>query len=301
MTIQQCKCVLEIAKFGSINKAAKNLFVAQTSVSFAVKTLEQELGIQIFERSNRGVILTDEGAEFVRYASQIVEQSDFILSRYSGKRKKKRLSVSTQHYDFVAEMFGKLLHEYQGEELRFSLKEIKTYDIITDVENAVSELGVLAIKASDRKLMERFLSERRITFVPLIKTLPHVYVRKDHPLAKEERITQDKLERYPYISYEQGSHNNSFFVEELGEIGNRTKCVEITDRATLMNFLLVSDCYTVGTGIMTSKLNGGNIVSVPLESEEWYFIGYIVKEETRLGELTQKLIDMLIEFSKQYQ
>ncbi len=298
MTIQQCKCVLEIARCGSFSNAAKNLFLAQTSLSAAVKTLEQELGISIFSRSNRGVKLTQDGAEFVRYASQIVEQSEFITSRYGTHKQEKRLSVSAQHYDFVAEIFGELLYAHQDGELQFSLKESKTYDVITDVERAMSDVGVLVIKDSDRKLMERYLLEKKLVFVPILKTLPHVYVRNGHELTAYQTVTEEMLERFPYITYEQGEHNNSFFIEELAEETHRSKTVRITDRATLMNLLLVSDCYTIGTGLMTSRLNHGNIVSVPLKSEEAHDIGYIMKSDAKPSVLTQEFIARLIDFSE---
>ena len=109
MTIQQCKYILKIAECGSFNEAAKRLFVAQSSLSVSVKSLENELGIKIFERSGNGVYLTEEGTEFARYARQIAEQNDFILNRYSADNVSKRLYISTQHYDFVADIFVKLL------------------------------------------------------------------------------------------------------------------------------------------------------------------------------------------------
>ena len=298
MTIQQCKCVLEIARCGSFSKAAKNLFLAQTSLSVAVKTLEQELGICIFERSNRGVKVTQDGAEFVCYASQIVEQSEFIAKRYNDRTKEKRLFVSSQHYDFVAEIFGEVLCDHQEDQLQFALKEGKTYEVISNVENAVSDVGVLVIKENDRKLMERYLLEKRIKFTPLIRTVPHIYVRSAHPLAANSSVTYEMLRTYPYIAYEQGPHSNSFFTEELSETVQYDKNVVITDRATLLNLLLVSDSYTVGTGLMTSQLNHGNITAVPLQSEDQYFIGYILKEDSKMSLMTKEFVERLVSFSK---
>ena len=127
MTIQQCKYVLKIAKTGSFSEAAKQLFIAQSSLSISIKSLEQELGIKIFERSGNGVYLTDEGAEFVKYATQICENSDLVSERYSNKNIQQKLYIATQHYDFVADIFGKFLKENTCESYRFSIREVETH------------------------------------------------------------------------------------------------------------------------------------------------------------------------------
>ncbi len=292
MTIQQCVYVLKIAECGSFNEAAKQLFVAQSSLSVSIKTLEQELNIKIFERVGNGIYLTNEGAEFKRYAQQIVEQSEFIINRYSDNNILTRLYVSTQHYDFVADIFTKLINETKDNNYRFSLREMKTYEVIRGVETAYCDVGVIAIKDTDFTVMDRYLSQRGITFNKVLEVKPHVFVRKNHPVAKEKIITVEKLKDYPYVSYEQGEHNNSFFTEELAEILS-DKQIEISDRASLMNCLLGTDSYTIGTGIMPSLLNEGRIVSVPFESDSRYMIGYILRTDKNISKLTENFIELL--------
>ena len=292
MTIQQCKYILKIAECGSLNEAAKQLFVAQSSLSVSVKSLEQELDIKIFERAGSGVCLTEEGAEFVRYAKQLAEQNDFIISRYSRKENSKRLYVSTQHYDFVADIFGKLVNETTDEYYDFSLREMKTYDVIREAETAFCDIGIIAIKASDLGIMQRYFKKRNLSFTPFLEADGHVSVRKTHPLANKSKITLEALKEYPYVSYEQGEHNVSFFAEEIVDI-HSDKHIEISDRASLMNVLLSTDGYTVGTGIMPSVLNEGRIVSIPFESEDHYTIGCILRNDTNVSDLAKKFIDML--------
>ena len=292
MTIQQCKYILAIAECGTFNEAAKQLFVAQSSLSVSVKSLEKELNITIFERSGNGVYLTEEGAEFVRYARQLVEQNDFILERYAADQVHKRLYVSTQHYDFVADIFGKLLNEIKERHYRFSLREMKTYDVIRETETAYSDIGIIAIKGNDYTIMERYLGKRGLSFTAVQKVLPHVYLRKEHPLAGRDRIAAADLKDFPSVSYEQGEHNTSFFTEEImNPFGD--KQVEISDRASLMNVLLDTDCYTIGTGIMPSMLNKGRIVSIPFESDDFYIIGYILRTDRKVSVLTETFIKML--------
>lgn len=300
MTIQQCKYVLEIAKTGSLNEAAKQLFVAQSSLSSCIKQLERELGIEIFDRSNKGVFLTSEGAEFIRYAGQIVEQSEFIANRYKHSEDIQRLHIATQHYDFISDIFCKLLKENQNKKCHFSLREIKTYEMIHEVATAMSDIGILAVRESDRELVERFLHNKRISFTQFLVTSPYVFINRNHPLANNTSISLEKLLNYPYLFYDQGANNASFFTEELIDetIGDRR--IEISDRATLMNVLISSESYTVGTGIMPSRLNEGKIVAIPLKSNEKYVIGYIVSEERKETELMREFIRLLLDFAKIY-
>lgn len=292
MTIQQCKYVLKVLECGSFNEAAKQLFVAQSSLSVSVKTLEQELNIKIFERSLGGVYLTEEGTEFVRYARQFVELNDFVTGRYKADPSCKHLYLATQHYDFVADIFSQLVNETTDQQYRFSLREMKTYDVIHETENAYCDIGIIAIKSCDTGVMERYLSKKGLVFTPFIKAMPHVFVHKGHPLSQYQRITLSQLREYPSLSYEQGEHSTSFFTEELiGISGDRQ--VEISDRASLMNVLLATDCYTIGTGIMPSLLNEGRIVSIPLSSDDYYSIGYLTRGDKTLSPLAKEFIDRL--------
>ena len=299
MTIQQCKYILKIAECGSLNEAAKQLFVAQSSLSVSVKSLEQELNIKIFERLGNGVYLTESGAEFVRYARQLSEQSDFIINRYTDTTKCKHLYVSTQHYDFVADIFGKLVDKTQEDYFDFSLTEMRTYDVIHQVETAYCDIGIIAIRGNDLGVMKRYLSKRDLLFTPFLEASPHVFVRNNHPLSNKTLITLKALEKYPYVTYEQGEHNVSFFAEEIVDIRS-DKHIAINDRATLMNALLSTNCYTVGTGIMPSQLNEGRIISIPLESEDYYTIGYVLRTDRNLSELTKEFIKMLKLTAKDY-
>ncbi len=298
MTVQQCKYVLEIAKTGSLNEAAKVLFIAQSSLSSAIKQLERELGIRIFERTNRGVVLTEEGAEFVRYAGQLAEQSDLVTQRYQEKTAVEKLAISAQHYDFIADLFCRLLGEMQAKNYYFSLRETKTSEVIREVESSMSDIGILAVREEDRALMERYLGGKELSFTEFLVTSPYVFLKADHKLASAARLSQEALKPYPYLLYDQGVSAASFFREELITEPPRERCVEISDRATLMNVLLSSDCYTVGTGIMPSRLNAGKIVAIPLESTERYCIGYILNENRKQKELTRKFVGLLHEFAK---
>ena len=293
MTIQQCRYVLKIAKTGSFSEAAKQLFIAQSSLSISVKMLEQELGIKIFDRSSNGVYLTEDGSEFVRYATKIVDGEDFVTGRYKSEDVSSKLRIATQHYDFIADIFGNFLKDVTAECYKFSIKEIETYNVIAEVETGASDIGIIAIKDSDYDVMRRYLGKKGASFVELLTASPHVFVRRDHPLAEHGSLEYCELQSYPYVSYEQGDHNSPYFTEEMLDAFNTKKHVEISDRATLMNLLLITDSYTVGTGIMPSALNDGDIVSIPLECDDKYIIGYILNDSRKLSEMSEMFIKKL--------
>lgn len=299
MTIQQCKYILEIVKQGSFNEAAKVLFVAQTSISTAVKSIENELNIKIFDRSNKGVDLTAEGAEFVRYAKQLVAQADFISDRYLVPKKINKISVSAQHYDFVAEIFGKFMMDNNEGDFDYCLREVETINVIDDVAKSYSDIGIMAIKDSHMEVMERFLTGKHLEFRELFRTPYHAYIRKGHPLAHLDKVDFADLSNYPYITYEQGENSASMFTEEFSDKISCAKNVRITDRATLMNFLLITDCYTIGTGTLNhSKLSGDNMLAIPLKSSGEYVIGYVVRNDKKLRSHAQSFISSLTAFFK---
>jgi DNA-binding transcriptional LysR family regulator len=293
MTIQQCKYILEIARIGSFSEAAKQLFIAQSSLSAAVKSLERELNIPIFERSSNGVYLTDEGAEFVRYAKEIVAADELVAKRYSAPKEAEKLFIATQHYDFIADVFGNFVKHTSSDRYRYAIKEIETHNVIREVETAYSDIGIIAIKDGDADIMKRYLNKRNISFTPLLEASPHVFFRRQHPLAEKERLSIGDLKEFPYVSYEQGDLNSSFFTEELTDASTMEKRSEISDRATLMNLLLITDAYTVGTGIMPSALNKGDIVSIPLESGAHYIIGYLLNDSRKVSPMTKRFIAYL--------
>ncbi|MNI24898.1 HTH-type transcriptional regulator GltC [compost metagenome] len=294
MTLQQLRYAIEIANSGSMNEAAKRLFVSQPSLSNAIKELENELGITIFERNNRGISISAEGVEFLGYARQIIEQTEFMENRYTGKKRSPiYFSVSTQHYPFVVDAFVKLMKENRVTEYNFSLRETQTYEIIEDVRTLRSDLGILYINEGNYKVMNKLFSDGNLKFTPLFNTNPHVYVRAGHSLAGKELITLEDILPYPYITFEQGENNSLHFSEEMLSFTQIEKNIQVTDRATLTHLLLGSDSYTVGTGIMDAELNGDGLVTIPFDSPEVFTVGWIAHKDRKPGVMMSAYIDIL--------
>lgn len=296
MTIQQLKYVIEVAKSRSISKASQNLFISQPSLSNALKELEKELGINIFLRTNKGIVITPEGTEFLRYARQIVEQVDLLENRYfSSASTQHHFAVSTQHYAFAVSAFVRLLKNYNRDEYEFVLRESKTFEIIDDVKNLHSEMGILYVNDFNRKVIKKFLREGDLEFHKLFVAKPHVFISAGNPLATQEHVTIQDLLPYPYLSFEQGAYNSFYFSEEILSTFSRPKNIRVTDRATLFNLLIGLNGYTISTGVISQELNGENIIAVPLQVDEQITIGYITHKNIALSPLASTYIDYLKE------
>lgn len=284
MTIQQLKYVVKIAECGSITEAARRLYIAQPSLSAAVKELEAELRIEIFRRTPKGITLSPEGTEFLSYARQILEQAELLEERYKNKKPAKQLCrISTQHYAFAVNAFVDLIASLHADEYEFTLRETRTYEIIEDVANFQSELGILYLSSFNRKVIGNLLKEKSLTFTPLFEAEPHVFLSSAHPLADKREIALSELEDYPCLVFEQGTYNSFYFSEEILSTEPHKKRIHVSDRATLFNLLLGLNGYTICTGVLNRNLNGDNIVSVRLKTDERMQVGYVISERVPLS------------------
>ena len=298
MTLQQLRYATAVADTGTISRAAQQFFIAQPSLTNAIRELEQEVGLTIFHRTNRGVALTPEGEEFLGYARQVLAQMELIEEKYLGSAPvKHQFCVSAQHYSFAVEAFVELLKEYGGEEYDFRIRETQTYEIIEDVAKLKSEIGVLYLNQFNENVLRKTFKEHNLKFERLFRAKPHVFVGSGNPLAKRKKITLQDLEPYPRLSYEQGDHNAFYFSEEILSTLESRKDIRVCDRATLFNLLIGLNGYTICSGVINETLNGRDIVSVPLEADDYMEIGYITHKQVVPGKFAAHYIEALKRFA----
>ncbi len=296
MTLKQLSYAVTVAETGSITEAAKQLYIAQPSLTTAVKELEQEYGITIFHRSKKGIELTPEGDEFLGYARQLLDQANLMNARYTGtKQGKQRFCISAQHYSFAVEAFVKLIQTTGGDKYEFHMRETQTYDIIDDVAHRRSEIGVLYLNTFNEPVIRKTLRDHGLTFTSLFRAAPHVFIGKNSPLAAKREITLEDLAPYPRLSYEQGSHNSFYFSEEILSTMDSDKEIIVRDRATLFNLLVGLNGYTICSGVISEELNGPHIIAKPLAVDDYMEIGYILPTNTPQSVLTEKYILFLQE------
>ena len=297
MTFQQLKYVITVAETGTITEAAGKLYVSQPSLTKAIHELEKEMNVVIFNRTNKGISLSREGDEFLGYARQVLDQAAILEDKYKGGHGgKKKFCVSTQHYSFAVNAFVDLIKQYGQDEYDFSLRETQTYEIIEDVARMRSEIGILFLNDFNEVVMDKILKSHDLEFHLLFIAKPHVFISRNHPLAGREIITNEELEQYPYLSYEQGEHNSFYFSEEIFSPFERKKNIRVRDRATLFNLLIGLNGYTVCSGVIDEKLNGKDIIAVPLAQESNMRIGYISHRKGMISRVGNSYLEALNQY-----
>ena len=290
MTLQQLRYVTAIAEAGTLSEAARRFYIAQPSLTASLRELEEELGLTIFRRTNRGAVLTPEGEEFLGYARQVLAQMDLMEEKYLGAAPvKHQFCVSTQHYSFAVEAFVELLREYGGPEYDFRIRETQTYELIEDVALLRSEVGVLYLNKDNETVLRKVIREHDLQFT----AKPHVFVSASSPLAAKPAVTLDDLAPYPRLSYEQGEHNAFYFSEEILSTRDSKKDILVSDRATLFNLLIGLNGYTICSDVISESLNGPNIVAVPLLVDDAMQIGYLTHKQVQPGLFGKRYIEIL--------
>ena len=294
MTLQQLKYVVMVAKKGTISEAAQALFISQPSLTNAIKELEKELQITIFNRTNKGIYISKEGEEFLGYARQVLEQTNLLEERYLKSTPVKRnFCVSTQHYSFAINAFVDFIQEYGREEYDFSLRETTTHEIIEDVTRLKSEIGILYLNDFNETILMKLIRENNLKFEELFQAKPHIFISSHNPLAKKNKVTLKDLEPYPYLSFEQGEYNSFYFSEEILSTLERKKNIRVRDRATLFNLLIGLNGYTISSGIISKELNGQDIIAIPLDADETIRIGILTHKKLQPSMLGEAYIRSL--------
>ena len=294
MTLQQLKYAITVAQTGTITEAAEKLYISQPSLTNAIHELEKEMNIEIFTRTNKGIIVSKDGEDFLGYARQVLEQAEVLEDKYKGGGGgKKKFCISTQHYSFAVNAFVDLIKKYGQDEYDFNIRETQTYEIIEDVAKMNSELGIIFMDDFNDVVLNKILKSNDLEFHQLYSAKPHVFISRRHPLAGKQIITNEQLEAYPYLSYEQGEHNSFYISEEIFSTYERKKNIRVRDRATLFNLLIGLNGYTVCSGIIDKKLNGKDIIAVPLADEKDMRIGYITHRKGMISRLGNTYIEAL--------
>ena len=298
MTLQQLKYALTIADCGSMNEAAKQLFISQPSLSETMKELETEIGLDIFLRSNRGIVITPEGEEFLGYARQVTEQFGLLQSKYIDKMVKEKFSVSTQHYTFAVKAFVETVKQIGMDQYEFAVHETTTISVIENVKNFKSEIGVLYENDFNEKVLNKMFKENGLEFVELFSCDTFVYLWSGHPLAKQDVITMEELDEYPCLSFDQGKNNSLYLAEEMKSTYEYRRLIKANDRATLLNLMIGLNAYTLCSGIICEDLNGNDYKAVPLKETEKMRIGYIKRKGAKVSHIGELYIEELKKYKE---
>ncbi len=298
MNISQLKYVLAIAESSSMREASTKLFISQPALSASVRDLEEELGILIFERTTKGISLTDAGREFVTYAKKAVGQYEILEDRYlSQDSEKERFSVSTQHYNFSIKAFTDVIKMMDPERYVFSIHETKTKDVLDDVRTLKSEVGIISFSGSNEAVLKKLFRDYDLMFTPLMQRETYVYVWQGHKLAKRKKISIDEMRKYPCVSFDQSSDGNYYLTEEAMADYPFDKMIRSDDRATTMEIIAELGGYSIGSGMLSgdkARLQG--LVAIKLIEEDPLTIGYIVRKGSSLSKYGQAYVEELLKY-----
>ncbi len=294
MTLQQLKYLVTVAECKNITAAAEKLYISQPSLSAAIHNLEKEMNVTAFVRSNKGMTVTKEGEELLSFARNLLEQADIMKERFcTDTNRKPKFCVSCQHYSFAVNAFVDVVNKFDASEYNFTLRETQTGEIIDDVANGNSELGILYLSESNEEVLRKLIKKNDLVFEEMFEASPHIFISKNHPLAEKETINLDELKPYPYLVYEQGERNSFYFSEEFLSVLDMPKSIEVRDRATLFNLAIGLNGFTVSSGIIDRELNGEDIIAKPLIMDCTMHIGIIKKKNIMLSRYANAYVDAL--------
>lgn len=296
MTLQQLKYVITVADSGSMNEAAKQLFISQPSLSASIRELEKEIGFDVFLRSNHGIVITPDGEEFLGYARQVAEQYRLLRNRYIEKEAKEKFSVSMQHYSFAVKAFVETVKRTGMENYEFAIHETKTYEIIENVRNFKSELGILYLNDFNEKVLQKILRENQLRFTELFTCDTYVYLRSSHPLAGHSVISMEDLAPYPCLAFDQGKNHSFYLAEEMKSTYDYKRIIKANDRATMLNLMVGLNAFTLCSGIICDELNGDDSRAIPLKENEVMRIGYISRMGASLSTLGKIFLEELMKY-----
>ena len=299
MTLQQLRYVTAIAETGSFNKAAERLFIAQPSLTSAIKELEKEIGMTLFLRSGRGATLTPDGSDFLPYARSVLTRFQDLVDIFgSGEKRRQRFAVSTQHYSFAVKAFVQLTSGLDVAEYEFALRETRTKQVLDDVAASSSEIGILYLSDFNRKVLGKMMNQQGLEFHHLIDCNAYVYLWKGHPLANRSSISFGDLLPYPCLSFEQGDDSNFYLAEEILATNEYPRMIRCCDRATVLNLMVGLRGYTLCSGIICEELNGSDYLAVPYEADaenpnSVMEIGYVIRKNSLPSDLGRRYIEEL--------
>ena len=292
MNIQQLRYVVAIANSGTFREAAEKMYVSQPSLSISVRDLEKELGFKIFRRTSSGTFLTRRGMEFYEKAQELVKGFDVFQNQYANpEEEKKEFSISSQHYDFLPPLITQFSVLYP-ENKDFRIFESTTVQILDEVAQGHSELGIIYLNKQNTKGIMQRVDKLGLEVVDLIPFQTHIYLRKDHPLAKKEFLVMEDLAHLPTVRFTQEKDEYLYYSENFVDTSSSSQLFNVTDRATLNGILERTDAYATGSGFLDSQSVNG-ITVIPLIDDLDNKMVYVKREEVDLSPVAEKFVQVM--------
>lgn len=298
MTLQQIKYFITVAESGSISEAAKRLFTAQSSISSAVKEIENTYGITAFIRESTGVHLTRSGEELLIEFKGILSRLDYLDEKFNGSPKRPLgLSVSAQHHicgmaSFVS-VINRLNENYGSYHCGFY--ECRTSEVLDRVERGLDDLGIIFFTEHSKGQMIQELRNRGIIFNHIVYQTAHAYLCQNHPLANNTEINIEEIIQYPFISYDRSPDTNPAYTDLIIPNYQVKKIIHVSDRAASYSAMRYCHGFAIGSGYRSFDDHYSDIISLPVKNGIRLEIGWIFRQKHTLSDTASQFVELLMQ------
>ena len=299
MTFYQLKYLSEAAHCGSISKAAESLHISQPTLSESIRDLESEFSIQIFLRSNKGIVLTQEGRDFLTYSRQILSNVENMRARFFSRVVSDKLRISTSKIPFVNKAFLDLSREFEGigEQGSLSFTEKLTPYVVEDVTTGKSDIGIILVESSVDDIWKSYMKGLSIEYSHLVETAPVIAMREGHPLRDKATITEADIRAYPVIyTYETEdcfpNNNEGYYSYDLKRF---PKLIYIRNQSTVYDMIASSNAVCIISCPNGLSALGHNYFTIPYSSSNCWNAYWIRRKQHKMSELELHFIELLKE------
>lgn len=294
MKFKQMEYALTVARTLSFSKAAKELYVSQPNISSAINSLESELGIQIFERTNHGIGVTQEGMTFLKHANNIVEEYKKIesISRTEAYR---NVSIECMFsHTLVTQAFAKLCSEYeQSPKMDFSIYTGSSNEIIDNIYMGKTQLGIVLLNKTSLDSYMNIMPNKSLAIEVVSSMKLNVNVRKGHPLLESLPFDFSRLHLYPYVNYRFNLLSDFPDIFSKGLV-DPEKIINITDRDTRGQIVISTNAFSIGCDFHPEMKIINELVSIPIPDTD-VFLVLITKSNKLYNEELQRFIELFME------
>lgn len=301
MNILHVKYAVAIAETHSLNKAAEKLFVGQPNLSRAIKELENDIGITIFERSAKGMTLTPDGGIFIKYAKSILKQIDDVENMFkTDYPKKQRFSISVPRASYITEAFARFSKTFTKEdEVEIFYKETNSMRTIKNVLEDDYKLGIVRFAENYDKFYKNALEQKNLCYEVLTEFKYVLLIGKDSPLASIRDITYDDLKDYIEVAHADPYVPSLPFAEVKKEElpDNATRRIFLFERASQFELLSQNpECFMWVSPIPQDLMKRYDLIEKTCyENKRKYKDVLIHKNDYALTDVDKRFIEYLID------
>ena len=304
MTIYQLINVSEAARCGSISQAAKRLHISQPAISESIKELEHEYSITIFNRSKKGIALTQEGNDFISYVRSVLQSVDTLNNMFLKSEETSVLKISTTKIPMVQKAFQDFSLNVNCTNTRSSFSYIETLSVgvLENVFSGESRLGFILISDVGTHSWKQTLEDRNLEYHHLFTTYPHVVLRTGHNLCEKNKICENDLVSYPIVyTYEpQKSIPNNNIAYYSYNLKQFKTLIYMYNQGTAFDFIANSDAVCVMSCTKGLEFTHPKLTSRPYDTTTVWNAYWVKQKRTRLTEYEQNFLILLNKYLEKY-